>query len=298
MPAVSKAQQQAASIALAAKRGKIKPHEVQGASAEMYNSMSDSDLEDFASTDTKRLPDRKEEQLREYIRKYIKEIINETDNMFKDGQRVKNKITGETGTITMASPFTVRVIWDDYKETMKKSDRTPSSMVYKINKAKQYFEPVLDEYDTNPLAANGHVMMGSVGDASFIGPDGKMQGNSKKPVYKTPKSSVHYKKGKFPSDPDFYDEDNWETDKKKSYINDKSVPKTSIHNQHFNEKLGIPMSADGVIDGGPRSMDPIAGKKTKKKKFADASKYGYPKEQIDGVIKEGINDQLLNYSIT
>lgn len=147
---------------------------------------------------------------------------------------------------------------------------------------RKYIKELLDEYaGINIFPANGHGMMGSVGDASFIGPDGKMQGNSKKPIYKTPKSSVHYKKRRF-DQTDFYDEDSWETDQKKSYINDKSVPKTSIHNQYFDEQLGIPMSADGTIDGGPRSMDPIASKKTKKKKFADASKYGYPKEEKNG----------------
>ena len=80
MPAVSKAQQQAAAIALSAKRGKIHPSKLQGASAEMYNSMQDSDLEDFASTKHRGLPDKvKEEKLREYIRKYIREIIEEYD---------------------------------------------------------------------------------------------------------------------------------------------------------------------------------------------------------------------------
>lgn len=144
---------------------------------------------------------------------------------------------------------------------------------------------------------SGANSMGTVGDGSFIGKSGiRMGGNSRKPVYKTPKSSVHYKKGKFPDDSDFYDEDNWETEKsrpspriagKTTYIADRSVPTNSIHrgdkpdedrnNTQTMEQFGIPMSADGVIDGGPKSMDPIVGKKTKKKKFADASKYGYPK---------------------
>lgn len=81
--AVSKAQQQAAGIALAAKRGKIHPSKLQGASQEMYNSMEDSDLNDFASTDTRRLPDRKEQKLREYIRKYIQEIVSGVDEPYK-----------------------------------------------------------------------------------------------------------------------------------------------------------------------------------------------------------------------
>jgi len=49
--AKSKKQQQAAGAALSAKRGETKVEELQGASKEMYESMSESELEDFASTD-------------------------------------------------------------------------------------------------------------------------------------------------------------------------------------------------------------------------------------------------------
>ena len=60
MPSQSKAQQKAAGAALAAKRGETKVSELQGASKEMYASMSESELEDMASTDRKGLPDKKE----------------------------------------------------------------------------------------------------------------------------------------------------------------------------------------------------------------------------------------------
>jgi hypothetical protein len=59
MPAVSKAQQKAAGAALAAKRGEIKKSELVGASKEMYESMSEEQLEEFASTKRKKLPDKK-----------------------------------------------------------------------------------------------------------------------------------------------------------------------------------------------------------------------------------------------
>jgi len=59
MPAQSKAQQKAAGAALAAKRGEMKKSELQGASKDMYESMSEKELEDFASTDRKDLPERK-----------------------------------------------------------------------------------------------------------------------------------------------------------------------------------------------------------------------------------------------
>jgi hypothetical protein len=61
MPARSKAQQRAAGAALAAKRGETKVSELQGASKEMYDSMSEEELEDLASTDRKHLPDRKDD---------------------------------------------------------------------------------------------------------------------------------------------------------------------------------------------------------------------------------------------
>ncbi|MBZ0214957.1 MAG: DUF3008 family protein [Fimbriimonadaceae bacterium] len=61
MPAKSKAQQKAAGIALSAKRGKTKVSELRGASKEMYQSMSESELEDFASTDLNGLPDHVDE---------------------------------------------------------------------------------------------------------------------------------------------------------------------------------------------------------------------------------------------
>lgn len=59
MPAQSKAQQQAAGAALSAKRGETKVSELQGASKQMYDSMSESELEDLAETDREGLPDKK-----------------------------------------------------------------------------------------------------------------------------------------------------------------------------------------------------------------------------------------------
>ena len=59
MPAKSKAQQQAAGAALSAKRGDTKVSELQGASKDMYDSMSEKELEEFASTDRDDLPDKK-----------------------------------------------------------------------------------------------------------------------------------------------------------------------------------------------------------------------------------------------
>jgi Protein of unknwon function (DUF3008) len=50
MPAKSAAQQKAAGAALAAKRGETPVTELKGASKGMYESMSEKELEEFAST--------------------------------------------------------------------------------------------------------------------------------------------------------------------------------------------------------------------------------------------------------
>ncbi len=59
MPAQSKAQQQAAGAALAAKRGEAKKSELKGAAREMYESMTEKQLEDFAETKHTGLPEKK-----------------------------------------------------------------------------------------------------------------------------------------------------------------------------------------------------------------------------------------------
>ncbi len=59
MPATSKAQQKAAGAALSAKRGDTKVSELKGASKSMYKSMSESQLQEFAETRRKGLPEHK-----------------------------------------------------------------------------------------------------------------------------------------------------------------------------------------------------------------------------------------------
>jgi hypothetical protein len=59
MPAQSKAQQKAAGAALSAKRGDTKVGDLQGASKEMYGSMSEEELEEMASTKRKGKPEHK-----------------------------------------------------------------------------------------------------------------------------------------------------------------------------------------------------------------------------------------------
>jgi hypothetical protein len=57
MPAKSKAQQKAAGAALSAKRGDTDKADLKGASKGMYESMSEKELEEFAETDRKGLPE-------------------------------------------------------------------------------------------------------------------------------------------------------------------------------------------------------------------------------------------------
>lgn len=57
MPAQSKAQQRAAGAALSAKRGDTKVGDLRGASKDMYDSMTEEELEDYASTDLDGLPE-------------------------------------------------------------------------------------------------------------------------------------------------------------------------------------------------------------------------------------------------
>ena len=59
MPAKSKAQQKAAGAALSAKRGDTNKSDLQGASKEMYDSMTESELEDLASTKRQGKPEHK-----------------------------------------------------------------------------------------------------------------------------------------------------------------------------------------------------------------------------------------------
>ena len=57
MPAKSKSQQRAAGAALAAKRGELNVSKLRGASKQMHESMSEEELEDFASTSLEGLPE-------------------------------------------------------------------------------------------------------------------------------------------------------------------------------------------------------------------------------------------------
>lgn len=62
MKAVSKAQQRAAGAALAAKRGEAAVSDLQGASREMHDTMTEAELEEMASTPRDDLPERSDDR--------------------------------------------------------------------------------------------------------------------------------------------------------------------------------------------------------------------------------------------
>lgn len=57
MPAKSKSQQMAAGAALSAKRGDRSAHDLKGSAESMYDSMSEGELKEMASTKRKGKPD-------------------------------------------------------------------------------------------------------------------------------------------------------------------------------------------------------------------------------------------------
>ena len=59
MKAQSEAQQKAAGAALSAKRGETPKSKLQGASKEMYETMTEKELEDMAATRHDKIPERK-----------------------------------------------------------------------------------------------------------------------------------------------------------------------------------------------------------------------------------------------
>lgn len=61
MKATSKAQQRAAGAALSAKRGETKVDALQGAARDMYDSMTEAELEEMAGTDRSDLPERSDD---------------------------------------------------------------------------------------------------------------------------------------------------------------------------------------------------------------------------------------------
>jgi Zn finger protein HypA/HybF involved in hydrogenase expression len=114
---VSVAQQKAAGIALAAKRGEIDPSKLEGPAKEMMN-MSEKDLEDFAKTKHKGLPMKKEENM-------IDEKVRHQDLVDK-----YEKLTGKkapSGTSSQSLKLMIRKAEQSKKESVEEAYSTSSN---------------------------------------------------------------------------------------------------------------------------------------------------------------------------
>jgi hypothetical protein len=78
------AQQQAAAIALQAKRGEIPVSKLKGASKEMYKGMSEKDLEDFAKTKHANLPKHVDEQYGRSRESKILDLVSSAEDMVQN----------------------------------------------------------------------------------------------------------------------------------------------------------------------------------------------------------------------
>jgi len=77
MPAKSKNQQQAAGMALAAKRGEIPVSKLKGSAKSMYDSMTKKELKEYAETDRKDLPEKKASLDADIMRGFCSEVSKE-----------------------------------------------------------------------------------------------------------------------------------------------------------------------------------------------------------------------------
>jgi hypothetical protein len=129
---LSVSQQQAAGAALAAKRGEISPSELKGASLEMYKSMSEKDLRDFAKTKHEGLPRKKvSEQTVNPVDKKRLENEKQRQRLLKIQQKIEQDIlrkqkmgqlpVGSASTITAQEAYEILInslieneIADDY----------------------------------------------------------------------------------------------------------------------------------------------------------------------------------------
>jgi hypothetical protein len=103
MPARSKKQQMAAGAALAAKRGEKPESTLQGASAQMYGSMSEPELAEVAQTQRKGLPTRKRSAQRTGRSGQTTRRSRQTTRRSGQATRRSRKATGRSGSPTRRS---------------------------------------------------------------------------------------------------------------------------------------------------------------------------------------------------
>jgi hypothetical protein len=138
--AKSEAQQKAAGIALAVKRGKMPKSALQGASAEMYK-MSEKDLEDYAKTKHKGIPEKvteEAEQLDELSPATLKSYRSKaTDQLDKDWQDIKKGKPGLSNRVASKRVDGVEKAYQKLKkeETEQLDELSPSTLKSYMKKA-------------------------------------------------------------------------------------------------------------------------------------------------------------------
>ena len=133
-PAVSKAQQQAAGAALAAKRGEIPVSSLVGASKDMYDSMTEKELEDFASTEHEGLPKKVNEQVRGLMQPGTRFTVKNKEYVL---DKVKNAVmfgTASDGTTIQVDMYNKMHTVSNIKESDNVSEaRKPPFDVKKVD---------------------------------------------------------------------------------------------------------------------------------------------------------------------
>jgi len=157
MPAKSEAQQKAAGMALAAKRGYIAASDLNGAAKDMYDSMNEKDLEDFASTTHDDL-----------------DKVQETTRLSKEYARMKYSAGLTTDFTEMLQEF-VAYNERDMKQDKKQYDALYTNITKNIKKLQDFlkdhksdFEKLkLDDVDDNE-GVNGNSFRLFIQDLMWI----------------------------------------------------------------------------------------------------------------------------------
>jgi hypothetical protein len=131
----SKSQQQAAGMALAAKRGEMDVDDLKGAAKDMYDSMSEDDLEDFAETKHKGLP------------KHVDENDDEAYDKLMEKENIISKIID----------LEKEMYPEEYDDKYDVRDRSDRLSMLDIDKIKSIYNKVQQEYNSNKNMNEHHL---------------------------------------------------------------------------------------------------------------------------------------------
>lgn len=172
MPAVSKSQQKAAGIALSAKRGDTPVSELEGAAKDMYDSMTEKELEDFAETKHAGLPNKKESvmlsKLFHEVRQVVREELNEKIEDFERGDTVHVPSINKSGVIVKQYGSKVHVKFVDGKSKTFNHDQIKNIQSDNINEAEEVQFNDLDSKEQKTIQALTKVLdVGKYPEAIF-----------------------------------------------------------------------------------------------------------------------------------